>query len=111
VANLRWASVDLEARIVVFRQRKITRKTGRETVVGLHPDFESWLLSQPAPDDPMSFVFPTLANQSGGGKTGLTNQFNQLVTRSGIDAGLIRQKAGLHGRSRRNLSFHSLRHT
>ena len=111
VANLRWSAIDPEARVVVFRQRKTARRTGRKTVVGLHPDFEDWLLRQSAPDDPLGFVFPTLANQSPGGKKGLTNQFNNLVIRSGIDAGLIRKRRGLHGRSRRNLSFHSLRHT
>jgi integrase len=110
--NLRWDSIDLEAGVVVFRQRKTARKPGaRETVVAIHPDFENWLLRQSAPDEPDKFVFPTLAGRSGGGKGGLSNQFSAIVDESGLDAGLIRVKHGTHGRSRRNLSFHSLRHT
>ena len=62
------------------------------------------------PDDSQSFVFPTLANRTTGGKSGLSNEFSDIVTRSGIDAGLIREAHGTHGRSRKALSFHSLRH-
>lgn len=112
VANLRWDSIDLQVGVVVFRQRKLSsRKPDSETVVGIHPDFEAWLLARTVPDEPESFVFPTLANRSGGGKNGLTNEFNRLLERAGIEAGLIRARHGIQGRSRRNLSFHSLRHT
>jgi integrase len=112
VANLRWSAIDLENGVVVFRQRKTAHKSGRQTVVGLHPDFLDWLLEhQSAPDDPLAFVFPTLANRSAGGKNGLSAQFNKLLKAAGIDAGLLRQRHGVSGRSRRNLSFHSLRHT
>jgi integrase len=112
VSNLRWDGVDLVTGVVVFRQRKSwRRKPGSQTIVAIHPDFESWLLRTEMPDEPKGFVFPTLAGRSGGGNKGLTNEFNALVERAGIDAGRIREKQGEHGRSRRNLSFHSLRHT
>src|SRR5260221_2661533 len=112
VANLRWEAIDLELGVVAFRQRKLSRKKpDSETVVGIHPDFLDWLSHQSVSDKPESFVFRTLANRSGAGRKGLTNQFNTLVARSGIDPGLIREKKGVHGRSRRNLTFHALRHT
>ena len=111
VANLRWDSIDLENRVVVFTQRKLEhRKPDSETVVGIHEDFTDWLLRVAVPDDPQSFVFPTLANRPAGGKRGLSNEFNDIVRRAGVDPGLLRERKGLHGRSRRNLSFHSLRH-
>jgi integrase len=56
VANLRWSSLDLENSIVTFRQRK----TGAEIIIGLHPDFEDWLISAPTPDKNAEFVFPPL---------------------------------------------------
>jgi integrase len=111
VANLRWDSIDLTNQVVSFRQRKLTgRKSGAEVVVGLHLDFERWLLKVTLPDDPNAYVFPSLANRAGGGKAGLSTQFSDLVANAGIEAGLIRERHGAKGRSRRNLSFHSLRH-
>jgi integrase len=107
VANLRWENVDPVVGVVVFRQRK----TSRETIVGLHADFADWLLRGTAPDDLESFVFPRLANRPVGGKRGLSSEFSALLDRAGIEAGQLRQKHGIVGRSRRNLSFHSLRHT
>jgi integrase len=112
VSNLRWDGVDLVTGVVVFRQRKFSRrKPDAKTIVAIHPDFESWLLRTEMPDEPKGYVFENLAGRPGGGKRGLTNEFNRLVERAGIDAGRIREKHGKHGRSRRNLSFHSLRHT
>jgi integrase len=112
VANLRWEAIDLELGVISFRQRKLShKKPDSETIVAIHPDFGTWLSHQSVPDKPESFVFPTLANRSGAGRKGLTNQFNTLVIRAGIDPGLIREKKGVCGRSRRNLTFHALRHT
>lgn len=105
-ANLTWDSIDLATGVIEFHQRK----TGRLSVVAIHPDFSDWLVCQPALDKAQSFVFPALAKRSSGGKKGLTNEFNALVERAGIDAGLIREAHGVHGRSRKALSFHSLRH-
>jgi integrase len=103
-ANLRWDSIDLEVGIVLFKQRK----TGRQTAVGIHPDFQAWLLRHVS-DEPLGFVFPSLANRPSGGKE-LTWEFNEIVSRAGIDAGFIRQKKGVRGKPRKNLTFHCLRH-
>jgi integrase len=105
-SNLRWSEVDLEVGVISFCQRK----TSRRSVIGLHPDFGDWLLRQSVPDDPQAFVFPELAGRPSSGKCGLSNQFNNIVRRVGIDAGRLRERKGLHGRGRRALSFHSLRH-
>lgn len=105
-ACLRWDSIDLENRVVVFQQRK----TGQQNIIALHPDFEHWILRVPVPDDPQTFIFPALANRTTGGKRGLSNEFSNLVERAGIEPGLLREAHGTHGRSRKALSFHSLRH-
>ena len=106
VANLRWTSVDLEEAVIVFRQRK----TDQQTIVAIHPDFEHWLLAQPAPDSPQGSVFPALANREIGGKTGLTQEFNHIVRRSN-------RRRSASGTTWRVWTlttqplFHSLRHT
>jgi integrase len=105
VASLRWDAIDLSVGVVVFVQKK----TGQQTVVAIHPDFESWLLRNIS-DDPKAFVFPGLANKRSDGRSGLSAQFSEIVLRSGIDAGLIREKKGEKGKNRRNLTFHALRH-
>jgi integrase len=104
VANLTWAAIDLEVGVVLFRQKK----TGRQTAVAIHPDFQSWLLAHVS-DDAKAFVFPALANRSSGGK-GLSFEFNAIVDRAGIDPGFIREKKGVQGKPRKNLTFHNLRH-
>jgi integrase len=105
-SNLRWSQIDLEVGVISFRQRK----TSRESVIGLHADFAEWLLRRSVPDDPQAHVFPQLAGHRSAGRNGLTSQFNRIVQRAGIDAGSLRKRKGVHGRSRRALSFHSLRH-
>jgi integrase len=105
--NLRWSEVDPVAGIINFRQRK----TGRQTLIGLHLNFGDWLANRSTSDDPQAYIFPRLAGRRVDGKGGLSNQFNSLVRQAGIDAGLIREPKGAQGKRRRALSFHSLRHT
>jgi integrase len=107
VINLRWDVIDLANRVIVF----YPRKTKRQIVIGLHEDFGDWLLHCSVPDDPQAFVFPSLAGRAGGGKKGLSAEFNRIVARAGIDAGFLRQRHGPAGKNRRALTFHSLRHT
>ena len=104
VANLRWDAVDLQVGLVAFKQRK----TGRQTVLAIHPDFESWLLRASIAEERQEFVFPSFASRP---SWQLTTEFSDIVRRSGIDAGLVREQEGPRGKSRRNLTFHSLRHT
>lgn len=105
-ANLRWSDLDLENGLVTFTERK----TGREAVIGLHPDFEEWLLeSKGTTEDPHGFVFPSLANRKGGGSSGLSKRFEQLMNKAGIQSRILKADAGT-GQNIRALTYHSLRH-
>jgi integrase len=115
-ANLRWSSVDVINGVVVFKERK----TGRQAVVGLHPDFVDWLTRQPqTPTDPEGFVFPSLAGRTGTGSNGLCAQFDELMERAKVEGRILREgsernKEGKRtgkGRQVRSLTLHSFRHT
>jgi integrase len=114
--NLRWSSVDTINKVVVFEERK----TGKEAVVGLHPDFSDWISEQPkSSDDPDAFVFPTLAGRTGTGSHGLCAQFDALMERAKVEGRILREgserdskgKRKGKGRTVRSLTFHSFRHT
>jgi integrase len=116
VANLRWSSIDTINKVVVFKEKK----TGKEAIVGLHPDFADWLSEQPkTPDDPESFVFPKLAGRTGTGSHGLCAQFDELMEKAKVEGRVLRKgserdKKGKRigkGRQVRSLTFHSFRHT
>jgi integrase len=106
-ANLRWSSVDTINKVVVYEEKK----TGKEAVVGLHPDFADWISEQPkSSDDPEAFVFPTLAGRTGTGSHGLCAQFDALMERAKVEGRILRARNG-KGRTVRSLTFHSFRHT
>jgi integrase len=110
-ANLRWSNLDLDVGVATFVERKGKRLKKKPIVVGLHPDFEQWLLeSKETPKDPESFVFPTLANRTGAGRNGLSKAFERIMIKAGITSPLAKDRSGKKGRSVRSLSFHSLRH-
>jgi integrase len=107
VANLHWSAIDSENGILTFQERKGDRKI----VVGLHPDVSDWIARQPPLDDPEAFLFPTLANRSGGGQNGLSSDFRRIMEKAGVEGRILREK-GNKGKSRpvRSLVFHSFRH-
>jgi integrase len=105
VADLEWSAVDLNARIITVA----TRKTRKDVILPIHPQFASWLKKQTrgigkAP------VFPSLAGKAGGGKSGLSMAFKRIMDRAKIKGRLLRDATG-EGRSQSSLSFHSLRHS
>jgi len=109
VCNFRWDAIDTENGVVTFRERK----TKRQALVGIHPDFLDWLTGLPrqaVPEQTDAFLFPTLANRSGAGRNGLSKQFDALMSRAGVAGRVLREKKG-KGRSVRSLTFHSFRHT
>jgi integrase len=110
VTNLKWDSIDLNVGVIAFTQKKTERRTGKETVVGIHPDFDGWLLRHVS-DDPRAAVFPTLAGRTDSGRGGLSNEFIAIVERAGIKQPLLRERKGKHSRSLKGLTYHSLRHT
>jgi integrase len=105
VTELQWNAIS-------WKEQKITvttRKTRKDVIVPIHPQFGAWLKEQTrgigkAP------VFPTLAGKSGGGKSGLSMQFKRIMERANIKGRLLRDATGA-GRSQSSLSFHSLRHS
>ena len=104
--RLSWRDLDLDAGLI----RTKTAKTGARLTLPMHRTFSKWLAKQPrgiaaAP------VFPTLANKSGAGKSGLSMAFRRLMERAKISAGVARQaKVKSRGRTTSQKSFHSLRH-
>jgi integrase len=111
VTGLTWGAVDTTnherwfLRVVPLK----TLKTNRGVAVPVHPELRNWLESRPrgigkAP------VFPSLANKSGAGKSGLSMQFKRIMEKAGIVGKALRVGKGA-GRSTSSLSFHSLRHS
>ena len=104
VTNLTWNALDLEAGIVAFRERK----TGREAVLGLHPDFMEWLKKTGQHESSDAPVFPALAGKSGSGRNGLSKAFERIMQCAGVEGRILRQGKG---RTIKSLSFHSFRHS
>jgi integrase len=91
VTNLTWNALDLEAGIVAFRERK----TGREAVLGLHPDFTQWLKKTARHESSNAPVFPALAGKSGSGRNGLSKAFERIMQRAGVEgARVARERVG-----------------
>jgi integrase len=107
-ANVRWESIDLPGKLIIYTPRK----TGKRVVVPIHPELENYLLELPAPDSGKAFVFPSLAGRSVGGRNGLSMTFSRIMKRAGITPGIVHApRKGGQGRTVRTLTFHSLRHS
>jgi integrase len=60
VANLRWSNLETVHGVVTFKKRK----GQKAAVLGFHPDFSDWVAEKRSvPDDPESFLFPSLAGR------------------------------------------------
>jgi integrase len=108
VANVTWDAVDLPGTLITY----CARKTGKPVAVPIHPELESYLLELPAPNSGKAFVFPKLAGQRTGGRSGLSMTFSRIMARARITPQIVhtRKEGGL-GRTVRTLSFHSLRYS
>src|SRR4029077_17134625 len=81
VCNFRWDAVDTENGILSFRERK----TKKQAVVGLHPDFMDWLgTAATSSEKHDAYLFPSLANRSGGGGGGLAGVVDDLILEEGV---------------------------
>lgn len=108
VVSLDWSQLDFENTVIAFHQSKTQSADDDATVIGLHPDFATWLQSQKI--RPMAGpVFPTLANRGSSGRSGLSAEFAAIMKSAGIESAAIREKNG-KGRTVHALSFHSFRH-
>ena len=110
VVNLQWSAINCVPRTEQPDTLYVhTRKTRKDVVLPIHPQFAEWLKKQTrgigkAP------VFPTLAGQATSGKSGLSNRFKGIMERAGVKGRILRQSTGA-GKSQSSLSFHSLRHS
>jgi integrase len=105
VTELRWNAVDIaEGTITVT-----TRKTRKDVIVPMHPQFAAWLEKQ-IRGIGRAAVFPTLAGKSGQGRGGLSTQFRRIMDKAGIKGRPLREAFGA-GRPHSSLSFHSMRHS
>ncbi len=108
VTTLCWQCVNLDTKVLQVK----TRKTGTTVTIPMHPDLISWLQQHPrgigkAP------VFPSLAGMPGTGRSGLSMQFQEIMTAAKIKGGVLRarKKPDGAGRQQNALTFHSLRHS
>jgi integrase len=116
VCNFQWDAVDTENGILSFRERK----TKKQAVIGLHPDFLDWLgTAATSSEKHDAYLFPSLANRSGAGSRGLGANFDELMAKAKVEGRILRkgserdskgQRTG-KGRQVRSLTFHSFRHT
>jgi integrase len=108
VANLKWANLDLQKRLLFYSEKKKRFQT--EIRVPLHEELENHLLSLEAPDNPEAWLFPGLAGRETGGANGLSREFVALMDAAGIERRLIRKGSGV-GRDIYDLGEHSFRHS
>jgi integrase len=107
VADMRWESVDLQNKWISFRAGKTQQRIKLPMNEALH----EFLLELPAPDTGRAFLFPSLAQRSTGGKSGLSMAFKRIMERARVRGEVVRERKGEKGRSVNALSFHSFRHT
>jgi integrase len=109
LVRLNWGQVDVDERSIIF----IQEKTGAKIKVPIHPELADHLLSDSVsvPDDDALPLLPVLSATPGGGKTGLSSRFKNLMKSAGIADGVARVRKGSKGRTTARLSFHSLRHS
>lgn len=106
IATLSWKQVDLSGGIIRFHQRK----GDKPLVMPIHPQVADFLLAR-AGDDPNASILPELAKKKGSGSCGLSMMFSRLMDAARIAAPVVRERSGARGRTTRELSFHSLRHS
>jgi len=109
VANMKWTSIDLAAKVIRFTPQK-TSRTGKQIMIPLHPDLEAHLMTIAGQDDPEAFLFPSLAGREAGGSLGLSMEFQSIKEKAGIKGGATKPRKGIRGRTVSKLSFHSFRH-
>lgn len=117
-SKLSWAAVDLEAKRITLIPSK-TKKKKREVRIPIHPDllafFESVPITSDKPDAP---IFAELSKASIGARAGLSQTFNKIMGKAGVDRGKPSREVvqgetikATVGRVTYERGFHSLRHT
>lgn len=101
--HMKWENVLPEQGLIAYVQKK----TGKKVVVPMHFHVIEHLhyLKEFGTE---GFLCPNLANKGPGGKHGLSEGFKRIVTKAGIDLGIVQGK-GTRKFTKR--TFHSLRHS
>jgi integrase len=118
-SKLSWASVDLQAKRITLIPSK-TKKKKRLVRIPIHPDLLAFFESVPIhSDQPDAPVFAELSNVSIGARAGLSQTFNKIMTKAGVDRGKPSREQAKEGETSKatvgrvtyERGFHSLRHT
>ena len=115
-ARLSWSSVDLDAKKITLVPSK-TKKKRREVRIPIQPDLLAFFESAPIHSDkPDAPVFAVLSETAIGSRAGLSQTFNKIMAKAGVDRGkpsrvIEEGQTKGAGRITYERGFHSLRHT
>lgn len=118
-ARLRWDCVDLQKKMITVIPSKTKRKKV-EVRIPIHPDLLAYLSKAPITEDsPDAFVFAELSRRGIGDRSGLSQQFTDIMATAKVSRGKPSREQtteespkGKHaGRITYERGFHSLRHT
>lgn len=115
-SRLTWEAVDLDEKRITLVPSK-TKKKKREVRIPIQPDLLAYLLAAPvAEDSPTAPVFPKLSRLKIGDRAGLSQTFNKIMAKAGVDRGkpsrvIVEGQDKGAGRITYERGFHSLRHT
>ncbi len=115
--SLVWSNIDLVNEVITFVPQKTSRgKRRKELTLPIHPTLLKHLTSLPGADrGPADLLTPGLAEETAGGRSGLSKKFIELMVKARITVEAVNRKPagenGGVGRKFRSLTFHSLRHT
>ncbi len=113
VARLSWSAVDLQEKRITLVPSK-TKKKNREVRIPIQGDLLAYFEAVPIhSDEPTAPVFPMLSQLAIGSRAGLSQTFNKIMAKAGVDRGKPSREAGDNGKGRiiHERGFHSLRHT
>ncbi len=108
--TLKWDSVDLASKMLVFVPQK-TRRKKRELRVPIHPRLYAHLnaLASKERAQRSPLLCPSFAGRIIGGRAGLSAEFMGIMEKAGVDAKRTAERAGV-GHAFSKKSFHSLRY-
>lgn len=109
-ASLIWKDIDLHEGTITLVPQKTDRHRTKLTIP-LHPELAEFFLSHPSSENETDSVFPSLANKSTGGRSGLSDCFAGIMEKAKIKRTALRSIGKGAARTMYDLSFHSFRHT
>lgn len=115
-ASLGWHTVDLQTKTIQLTPSK-TRKKKRVVIIPIQTDLFKLLYARSKGNiEPSGPVFPELSKASVGARDGLSQTFNKIMAKAGVDRGKPSRSPSQgemrgKGRITYERGFHSLRHT